>query len=53
MDMWIENVALFTEVLGVENAPAVMEFSNIPWPDRNTRDAFIKDLTGIDVRMNP
>jgi hypothetical protein len=52
MDMFIENVARFTEVLGVEHAPVVMHLSLVGWPDSDTRDAFIKDLTGIDVGAN-
>jgi len=50
--MWIENVGLFTEALGVENAPAILSFSDIPWPDRATRDAFIKDLTNKGMGDN-
>ena len=53
MDMFIENVARFTEVMGVENAPIIMTLSMVGWPDADTRDAFIKDLTGIDVGVNP
>jgi hypothetical protein len=52
-DMFIENVARFTEALGVENAPAVMRLSMVGWPDRDTRDAFIKDLTGKDPGVSP
>jgi hypothetical protein len=51
-DMWIRNVAVFTEALGVENAPAIIELSNIPWPTDEMRDSFIKDLTGINMRAN-
>ena len=50
--MFIENVARFTEVLGVEHAPIVMHLSLVGWPDADTRDSFIKDLTGINVGAN-
>lgn len=51
--MFIENVARFTEALGVEAAPAVIHFSLVAWPDSDTRDQFIKDLTGINPGANP
>ena len=51
-DQFIDNVAVFTESLGVENAPLVMHLSMIPWPDTTTRDQFVKDLTGIDMGAN-
>jgi hypothetical protein len=50
MGMLIDNLAAFTEALGVENAPTVVHLSFVPWPDTDTRDAFIKDLTGYDPR---
>jgi hypothetical protein len=53
MDMFIENVAAFTEALGVEAAPAIMHFSMVAWPDADTRDAFIKDFTGVNPGANP
>ena len=46
MDMFVKNLAAFTEVLGVENAPTILSLSKIPWPDDTTRDAFIKILLG-------
>ena len=49
MDMFVKNLAVFTETLGVENAPIIFSLSKIPWPDDTTRDSFIKDLTGKDV----
>lgn len=51
-DMFVRNVARFTEALGVEAAPIILHFSMIGWPDEDTRDNFIKDLTGINVRAN-
>lgn len=52
MDMFIKNIAAFTEALGVTNAPAVVHFSLIPWPDDLTRDSFIKELTQVDMSRN-
>lgn len=52
MDQFIKNVAVFTEALGVENAPTIMHLSMIPWPDEMTRDQFVKDLTGHDMGAN-
>lgn len=49
MDMFVKNLANFTDALGVENAPIIISLSKIPWPDDTTRDSFIKDLTGIDM----
>jgi len=51
-DQFIDNVAVFTEALGVENAPAIMHLSMVPWPDPDTRNQFIKELTGIDMGAN-
>jgi hypothetical protein len=50
LDMFIENVARFTEALGVEAAPIVMHLSLVAWPDSDTRDQFILDFTGINPR---
>lgn len=50
--MFVKNVAAFADALGVENAPAIMEFSLMPWPDDTTRDEFIKALTGYDMSRN-
>ncbi len=52
MDMFVKNLDAFTNALGVENAPIIMEMSLIPWPDDTTRDGFIKDLTGYDMSEN-
>ncbi len=52
MDMFVRNLDAFTNALGVENAPTIMELSLVPWPDDTTRDAFIKDLTGYDMSVN-
>lgn len=53
MDMFIENVARFTEAMGVEAAPAIIHLSLVAWPDADTRDQFIKDFTGTDPGANP
>lgn len=52
MDMFVKNLAAFTDALGVENAPTVVQMSMIPWPDDTTRDSFIKELTGYDMSRN-
>lgn len=52
MDMFVKNVAAFTDAMGVENAPIIMSMSLIPWPDDATRDDFIKTLTGYDMSGN-
>lgn len=52
MDQFIKNVGVFTDALGVENAPSILHLSMIPWPDDATRDQFIKDLTGHDMGEN-
>lgn len=52
MDMFVENVARFTEAMGVEHAPIIIHLSLVGWPDADTRDAFIKDLTGVDMGAN-
>jgi len=52
MDMFVKNLAAFTDALGVENAPFVVHLSMIPWRDDATRDNFIKDLTGVQLDRN-
>lgn len=46
------NLAAFTEALGVENAPTVVHLALVPWPSDEDRNAFIKALTGVDVKEN-
>lgn len=48
--MLIRNLDAFTRALGVENTPAIFSFSLLPWQSDAQRDAFIKDLVGIDLR---
>lgn len=50
--MFVKNLAVFTDALGVANAPTIMELSLIPWPDDATRDEFVKALTGYDMSRN-
>ena len=52
MDGFVENLGIFTEALGVENAPTIVHLSLIPWPDQATRDQFVKELTGHDMSVN-
>ena len=52
MDGFIKNIDAFTQALGVESAPTIIHLSLVPWPDDATRDAFIKDLTGLDMSVN-
>lgn len=51
-DMFIKSVGVFTEALGVQNAPTILALSMIPWPDDATRDDFIKKLTKFDMSRN-
>lgn len=53
MDMFVSNLAVFTEALGVENAPTIMEMSLIPWPDEMTRDQFIKRFDRLQHDEEP
>lgn len=46
--MFLDNLAAFTDALGVENAPSVVYFSIVPWPSDVERDDFIKALTNLD-----
>jgi hypothetical protein len=48
--MFVRNLAAFTEALGVENAGTIFALSQMPWPDDNNRDEFIKYLTNKSVR---
>lgn len=52
MDMFVRNLDAFTNALGIDNAPTIMELSLVPWPDDATRDEFIKALTGYDMSRN-
>ena len=49
-DPFIRHLAAFTQALGVENAPTIFSLAQIGWPDDQTRNAFIKDLTGVDFK---
>lgn len=49
MDGFVKNLNAFTLAMGVENAPAIVHMSLIPWPDDLTRDDFIKKLTGFSM----
>lgn len=48
--MFIRNLAAFTDALGVENAPTIVALSQVPWPDDDSRNEFIKALTNMDMR---
>ena len=48
--MFVRNLADFTTAFGVENAPAVVYFSLIPWPSDEERVEFIKAYTGLSMR---
>lgn len=41
----VNNLDVFTQALGVENAPAIMWFSTYPWASDDDRDRFIETLT--------
>lgn len=48
--MFIDNLAAFSDALGIENAPTIVYLSMVPWPDTDTRDDFILKLSGRDPR---
>lgn len=48
--MFVRNLAAFTDALGIQNAPTVVYMSLVPWPDDTSRDQFIDQLTGINMR---
>jgi hypothetical protein len=48
--MFLQNLAAFTETLGVENAPTIVYLSCLPWEDTADRNSFIRALTGVDLR---
>lgn len=52
LPMFIESLARFSDALGVNNTAQVVHLSLIPWPDPDTRDQFIKDLTGWNPGAN-
>lgn len=47
---FVQHLDAFTRALGVENAPAVFAFATYPWDSADQRDAFIKDITSIDLQ---
>lgn len=49
--MFVRNLDAFTRALGVENAPAIIHLSLIPWENDEQRDEFIRDITDINIRQ--
>lgn len=47
---FLRNLAAFSDALGVENAPTVMFMAQVQWPSDDSRNEFIKELTGMDMR---
>ena len=47
---FIDDLAAFSEALGIENAPTVVYMALGPWPSTTVRDDFIRQLTGRDRR---
>jgi hypothetical protein len=47
---FIRDLAAFTEALGVQNAPIIMEFAKMPWQSDEERDQFIVQLTGVYMK---
>lgn len=47
--MFIRNLAAFTDGLGVQNAPMIIALAQVPWPDDQTRNDFIYNLTGVNI----
>lgn len=48
-DGFIQNLGVFSEVLGIQSPAHVIYLSLVPWPDTQSRDTFIKYLTGKSV----
>ena len=48
---FIRDLAAFTEALGVQNAPMIMEFAKMPWQSDEQRDQFIQQLTGVSMKV--
>jgi hypothetical protein len=48
--VFIRHLAAFTDALGVDNAASIFALAQVPWPDDQTRNEFIKDMTGRDFR---
>lgn len=51
-DGFIRDLAAFTDALGVKAAPHAIYLAMVPWPDTQSRDTFIKNLTGKDPRRS-
>lgn len=47
---FVRDLAAFTEALGVQNAPVIMQLAKVPWPSDQHRDQFILQLTGVDLK---
>lgn len=47
-DPFLRHLAAFTQAFGVENAPMVFSMAQVPWPNDEVRNDFIKDMTGIN-----
>jgi hypothetical protein len=43
---FVDDLAAFTDALGVENAPIIFDLAQVPWPSDENRDEFIQALTG-------
>lgn len=46
MPKWIDNVSAFTEVLGPAKAPLILPLASVSWGSTESRDEFIRLLTG-------
>ena len=49
---WVDDLAAFTDALGLENAPTTVHLALVPWPTPDVRDEFILKLTGKDPRFD-
>jgi len=47
---FVDDLAAFTDALGVENAPMILTFATTSWASDQERDDFIFDLTGKSPR---
>lgn len=47
----VRNLAAFTEAMGLENAALIWHLSSrVAWPNEDSRDDFIRVVTGEDPR---
>ena len=48
--MFVDNLDAFTKAFGVEHAPSIIAFAQVPWPSVDERNDFIFQLTGVSIK---